>query len=110
VNKPEVATEIKERKKAEIYFGFLQSLINDPFNLPKPDRDSQRYIKKLKWFTNHPRIHYAIVKTIKTKDLFTNRFLKAFVSKTVFKNLVVRITNPGWWQKRLFKGLKKYFS
>ena len=110
VNEKELLTEIKEVKKAKIYFDFMQSLLNNGSNLTELDNESKSFGAKHSWYLNHPRTHYFYIKIHKTKDLITNRFLKAFVDKTVCKNLVIRITKREWWQKRLFKGLKEYFS
>jgi hypothetical protein len=110
VNKNDALNEIKEKEKAEIYFGFLQSLINNNHETDVLNKKSDNFITKHNWFSNHPRTHFCYVSFFKIKDLITNRFLKAFVSKTVFINLYVRFTKPEWWQKRLFKGLKEYFS
>lgn len=110
VNKNEVLIEIKEREKAEIYFDFHESLIKRDSDLSEFDAKSKRFIAQHSWFMNHPRTQYYCTKLLKSKELITNRFLKAFVDKTVFKNLVVRITKREWWQKRLFKGLKEYFT
>ena len=110
VNKNDALIEIKEKEKAEIYFDFLHSQIKNGSDAPEPKIKSKRFTAKHKWYFNHPRIHYSYIKFFKIKDLITNRFLKAFISKTVLKNLVVRLTKPEWWQKRLFKGMKEYFS
>jgi len=110
VNIDEVINEIKERAKAEIYFDFLHSIKSNNPDTDVLNKKSKNFITKHNWFLNHPRIHYCYIKFFKIKDLITNRFLKAFVDKTVFRNLFVRITKREWWQKRLFKGLKKYFS
>jgi hypothetical protein len=109
-NKNEVLNEIKEREKAEIYFDFLHSLKNNNLGTDVLNKKSRDFITKHNWFLNHPRIHFCYIKFFKIKDLITNRFLKAFVDKTVFRNLYVRFTKPEWWHKRLFKGLKEYFS
>ncbi|KAF0236589.1 MAG: hypothetical protein FD181_2640 [Prolixibacteraceae bacterium] len=87
VNLNEVLTEIKEVKKAKIYFDLMQSLLNSGINLSELDKVSKRFIEQHSWYSNHPRTHYFYFKFHKTKDLITNRFLKAFVDKTVFKNL-----------------------
>ena len=110
VNSDDVLKEIKEKEKAEIYFDFLQSLINISNDTDVLNKKSKDFIIKHDWFLNHPRTHYYYINFCKIKDLITNRFLKAFVDKTIFKNLFVRITKREWWQKRLLKGLKKYFS
>ncbi len=110
VNKNDALAEIKEKENAETYFDFHESLFKRDFDLSEFDAKSKRFIAQHHWFMNHPRTHYYCTKLLKSKELITNRFLKAFVNKTVFKNLVVRITKREWWQKRLFKGLKKYFS
>lgn len=104
-----VLNEIKEKKKAEIYFDFLQPLINNNRDTDVLNKKTKDFIAKHNWFLNHPRIHYYCIKFFKINDLITNRFLKAFFSKTVFRNLYVRFTKPEWWQKRLFKGLREYF-
>ncbi|HSM49100.1 MAG TPA: hypothetical protein VK872_14880, partial [Draconibacterium sp.] len=96
--------------KAEIYFDFHEFLLKRDSDLSEFDAKSKRFIAQHNCFMNHPRTHYYFIKLLKSKHLITNRFLKAFVDKTVFKNLVIRITKREWWQKRLFKGLKEYFS
>lgn len=110
VHKKDVLKEVKEKKKTEIYFDFLQPLLNNGLVESELDNTSTRFITKHKWYLNHPRIHHYYIKFLKITDLITNRVLKAFISKTVFKNLFVRITKREWWQKRLFPGLKGYFS
>ena len=110
VSKNEVLNEIKERKKAEIYFDFSRPLLNGSMDLSALDEKSKRFVAKHNWYINHPLIHFIYIKVFKIKNIISNRFLKAFVDKSVFKNLYVRITKPEWWQKRLFKGLKEYFS
>ena len=110
INKNEVLTEIKEDKKAKIYFDFMQLILNNGFNLSELDKESKRFVAKHSWYLNHQRTHYYYIKFHKTKDLITKRFFKAFVDRAVFKNLFIRITKWEWWQKRLFKGMKDYFS
>jgi hypothetical protein len=110
VNKNEVLTTIKEREKAEIYFDFTQSLLNNRLVVSDLNKKSKSFITNHNWYKNHPKTHYTYIKFFKTKDLLTNRFFKAFVDKTTFKNLAVRLSKPEWWKKRLFKGLKDYFS
>ena len=110
INKNEVSNEIKERKKAEIYFDFHKTLLKKDLDLSEFDDKSKRFIAQHNWYLNHPRTHTLYIKIIKTNDLTTSRFLKAFVDRTVFKNLFIRITKREWWQKRLFKGMKEYFS
>jgi hypothetical protein len=110
VNKNEVINEIKEKQKAEIYFDFQKLLLNNNRYDQELDKISIAFNTKLNWYLNHPRIHYFRIKSFKTMDIITDRFLKAFVNKTAFKNLFVRVTKIEWWQKRLFKGLKEYFS
>ena len=110
VHTDNVLIEIKEKEKAEIYFDFLQPLTNNNKATEIQIKKSKDFITKHNWFLNHPRTHYYYIKFFKIKDLITNRFLKAFFSKIVFRNLYVRITKPEWWQKRLFKGIREYFS
>jgi hypothetical protein len=110
IDKIEVLTAIKEREKAEIYFDFTQSLLNNRLVFSDLDKKSKNFITNHNWYYNHPKTHYLYVKLLKTKHLLTNRFFKAFVDKTTFKNLAVRLSKPEWWKKRLFQGLKKYFS
>ena len=109
VHKNDVLKEVKEKKKTEMYFDFLHSLKNNSSDIDVLVKKSKDFITKHNWYLNHPRIHHYYIKYFKLADLITNRFLKAFVDKTVFKNLLVRITKREWWQKRLFKGLKGYF-
>ncbi len=110
VNSDEALKEIKEKEKAEIYFDFLQLVINKSRDVHVLNKKSKDFITKHDWFLNHPRTHYYFIKFFKVKDLFTNRFLKAFVNKNVFMNLYVRFTKPEWWRKRLMNGLRRYFS
>lgn len=110
VNTHDVLNEIKEKEKAEIYFDFILSLVNNNRNFDNLNKKSNDFITKHYWFLNHPRTHYFYIKYFKIRDLITNRFLKAFFDKTVFRNLYVRFSKPEWWKKRLFKGLKEYFS
>jgi hypothetical protein len=110
VNKNDVLKEIKEREKAEIYFDFLQNLLNNAPDTDLLNKKSKDFIAKHNWFLNHPKTHFCYIKFFKIKDLITNRLLKALVDKTVFRNLFIRVTKPEWWKKRLYKGLKEYFS
>lgn len=110
VSGDEILDKIKERKKAEIYLGFHKAFLKNNFDLSEPDNKSKKFISRHNWFLNHHRLHFFYIQLIKTIDLITTRFLKAFVNRTVFKNLLLRITKREWWQKRLFKGMKEYFS
>lgn len=109
INKYEVLKDIKEKKKAEIYFSFAESDVISS-NLTGTEIKCINFITNHNWFLNHPRTHYIYIKLYKTYELVTNRFLKAFVNKTVFLNLMIRLKKREWWKKRLFKGLKDYFS
>lgn len=106
----EILDKIKERKKAEIYFDFHKTMLINDLDLSESDDESKKFISRHNWYLNHHRVHYFYIKLIKTSDLITTRFLKAFVDRTVFNNLFMRITKREWWQKRLFKGMKEYFS
>jgi hypothetical protein len=110
VNRNETLNEIVEQEKAKVYFDFHETLLNIDSDISEPDKKSKRFVTLHNWHLNHPRTHYYYIKILKTQHLIENRFLKAFVDKTVFKNLYTRITKREWWQKRLFKGLKEYFS
>lgn len=109
ISKYDALKEINEKKKAEIYFSFAESY-GIRSNLKETDKKSINFITNHNWFLNHPRTHYIYIKLFKTSELLTNRFLKAFFNKTVFINLLVRLKKREWWKKRLFKGLKDYFS
>jgi hypothetical protein len=110
VSRIEALNEIREKEKAETFFNFHECILKRDSELSDLDAKSKRFVAQHRWFMNHPRTHYYYTKFNKTKDLITNRFLKAFIDRTVFKNLYKRITKREWWQKRLFKGLKEYFS
>ena len=110
VDANEVLKEIEERPKAKIYFDFISILSNTESHLSEYDKKSRNFFKMHNWLINHPRTHHFYVTFIKLKDIIANRLLKAFVDKTVFKNLFVRITDPEWWKKRLFRRIKEYFS
>jgi len=105
----EALSGIKEKRKAQIYFDFIPLLIHDHQN-ETPRKESVNFLKKHQWFLNHPEIHRRYSFFLKLNSLVTNRFLKAFVSKSVYKNLAVRIKDRDWWKNRLLKGIREHLS
>ena len=101
----EAIQQIKEKRKAQVYFDFIPQLVSCHEN-KIPRKESQIFFKKHQWFLNHPEIHKRYSFIIKLNYLLTNRFLKAFVSKSVYKNLAVRVKDRDWWKDRLLKNKK----
>ena len=110
VNLNDVLNEIKERKKARLYFEFIPALINIKTITPDYSKKNKDFFIKQNWYLNHPRIHFILINTYKFMYLFNDRFLKAFTDKSTMKNIYVRVKDKEWWQKRLSRGLKEYFD
>jgi len=110
VNINDVLSEIKEQKKATIYFDFISELINLKISTLGYSKKGKNFLIKQNWYLNHPRIHFMLINAYKLIYLINDRFLKAFVDKSTLKNIYVRIIDKEWWQKRLSRGLKEYFN
>ncbi len=110
VNAEEVLPEIENEQQAKIYFDFLSTLTKDPTSLEKVDVKSKKFVAQHNWFLDHPKSHHFYIKYFKVEHVVVNRFLKAFVSKSVFKNLMARIRDPHWWKNRFSTGLKEHLN
>ena len=107
VNWKDVLKEVEEKSKAQIFYDTVSYLLNELSDIK--NRKSKRFANQQTWFLNHHRIHKYYINTLKLYILITQRVLKAFINKSAFKNIYVRVIDPKGY-KRLYKGLKEYFS
>lgn len=110
VNMEEVLAGIEEKQKAKIYFDFVSILSTDQSEFENLNSKSKEYFNQHNWFMNHPKLHHFYIKFYQVEHVVVNRVFKAFFSKSVFKNLFVRISDREWWKKRFLKGLNEHLK
>ena len=102
-----VLKEVEEKNKAQVFYDNVSYLLNESSDIK--NRKSKRFANQHHWFLNHPGIHKYYINIIKLYILITQRLLKAFINKSAFRNIYVRVIDPKGY-KRLYNGLKRHFS
>ncbi len=110
VNMEEVFAGIEEKQKAKIYFDFVSIMSTGQCKFENLDSKSRKHFIQYNWFLDHPRLQHFYIKFYQLEHIVVNRVFKAFFSKTVFKNLFVRVSDREWWKKRFLTGLKEHLK
>ena len=111
VNWREVLEQIEEKEKARVFFEYMEYLFCQEQDLSQiKNKATLKYIRRHRWFMDHPRWHRLYIGSHKLYELLVIRYIKRIVralfSKKDLLYIYRRLKDPAWYGKH-FKRLRK---
>ncbi len=110
VPKTDFFQEVEEKQKAGIFYAGKSYLLNVPVELNEFNSvQISNYFKLLFWLLDHPLARKTYVNFVSLNIFIFKKIPELFLSKTMFKSFVYRISDREYWQNHFMRGIKKYF-
>jgi len=111
VNWREVLEQIEEKEKARVFFEYMDYLFGPEQDFSTiTNKATLKYIRRHRWFMDHPRWHRLYVSSYKLYELIFIRYLKrifsALFNKKDLRYIFNRLKDPAWYGKH-FKGIRE---
>lgn len=113
-NVGQVIEQIEEKKKAEVFFGYVNYLFNHKrLCSNNSTKNTYRYMIRHRQMLDHPRIHYRFIQLHKISEQifskYLRRILRSFYKRKDRKFLINRLKDPDWYHRH-FNYLRNMFK
>lgn len=110
VTRKDFFQEVEEKKKAEIFFASKSHLLDESVDLNEINKGRiKSFFRQLFWLLDHRMVRKTYVNYINFTIFIFEKIPALFLSKTMFKSFVLRISDREYWQNHFIRGVKKYF-